>query len=156
MSKEEHPYIKIHSDFTKKWKYLIVGTFPPKIGCKARTDLFPFFYGNRGSLWDIVKNTNLYSEFDFTKVSEIKRWQEEYSIGITDVINKCSRKVGKECSPSDANLVVDYKDLNFNLREYILKNFNDIEKIYFTSGSDSSNNNSAFSLFKKLMGNDLK
>lgn len=157
MGKVEHPYIKEHSDFTRKWKYLIIGTFPPKRGCKERKDLLPFFYWNKGSLWDIIRETNLYPNYDFKSIGGIKRWQNDYSIGITDVLKSCSRKPGKECSPSDSNLVVDYRnDLNNELRKYILDNIDNIEKLYFTSGSEVENSNSAYCLFLKLMDVEIR
>lgn len=156
MNKEEHPYIKEHSDFTKKWRYIIIGTFPPKRGCNERTDLFPFFYGNKGSLWDIIRDTNLYHNYDFSSIDGIKKWQKDYSICITDVIESCRRKHGKECSSADSDLVINWeKDLNINLRNYILKNIDNIEKLYFTSSSEDNNGNSAYFLFLKLMGDEM-
>jgi hypothetical protein len=157
MNKEYHPYISKHSDFTRTWKHLIIGTFPPKLGCKERTDLFPFFYGNKGSLWDIVKETRLYPNYDFNNIDEIRKWLIDHSIGITDVLTSCCRKFGKECSPADSNLIVDYKtDLNLELKKYIINNINNIEKLYFTSGSEDNNSNSAYFLFTILMGNEMK
>jgi hypothetical protein len=156
MPKELHPYIEKHFDPSREWKYLIIGTFPPKQGCPKRTDLFPYFYGNEGSLWQILKETGLYPDFNFSSVDNIKAWQDAYSVGVTDVLRLCSRKEGKACSPSDSNLVIDLKtDLNFSLKEYILQNTEKIEKIYFTSASEANNSNSAYWLFTKLMGGQL-
>jgi hypothetical protein len=156
MPKEPHPYIADHFDDKIIWKYLIIGTFPPKLGCKERKDLFPYFYGNQGSLWQILNETGLYPDFNFDSVENIKLWQKAYSVGITDVLVQCSRKSGKECSPADIDLIVDYKtDLNASLKVYVLNNIEHIECIYFTSGGESENGNSAYFLFTKLMGNDL-
>jgi hypothetical protein len=154
---EQHPYITDYFDAAKSWKYLIIGTFPPKFGCPQRKDLFRFFYGNEGSLWQILKETGLYATYDFNTIEEIINWQNAYSIGITDVLKQCSRKAGKECSPSDASLVVDLKtDLNTELKDYVLNNNDKIEKIYFTSGSETEGSNSAYWLFTKLMGSDFR
>lgn len=156
MLRETHPYITNHFDNTKQWKYLIIGTFPPRRGCKERTDLFPFFYGNKGSLWEIIKETGLYPGYNFDKIDEIKSWQDQYSIGITDVLVSCKRQLGKECSPADKYLIIDEKiDLNIELKNYVLNNLQHIEKIYFTSGSDEKNSNSAYCLFLKLMGSQI-
>lgn len=155
MPKEQHPYIEKHFDTSKPWKYLIIGTFPPKLGCPERTDLFPYFYGNEGSLWQIIKETGLYPDFDFASVDNIKSWQDAYSVGVTDVLQQCSRKPDKECSPSDGNLIIDLDaDLNVVLKEYILQNIEQIDKLYFTSGNENSN--SAYWLFTKLMGKEIR
>ncbi|RYF86206.1 MAG: hypothetical protein EON98_04360 [Chitinophagaceae bacterium] len=157
MDKEIHPYIELHSGFNQRWRYLIVGTFPPKRGCKERKDLFPFFYGNRGSFWDLLRETELYPEFNFMSIDDIKRWQKTYSIGITDVLKSCLRKPGKECSPADSNLIVNYdEDLNTELKAYVLENIDHIQKIYFTSGSEDEGSKSAYFLFAKLLGQDFK
>lgn len=157
MPKEKHPYIDKHFDNNKIYKYLIIGTFPPKLGCKERADLFRYFYGNEGSLWQIINETGLYPEFDFASVDNIKSWQDAYSVGVTDVLKQCSRKDGKECSPSDSNLIIDFDvDLNEGLREYVIQNIEHIDKLYFTSGSETNNSNSAYSLFTKLMRQDIR
>lgn len=155
MTKEEHPYLR-HFDTSKSWKYLIIGTFPPKRGCPERTDLFPYFYGNEGSLWQILYQTGLYPDFDFASVENIISWQDAYSVGVTDVLKQCTRKAGKECSPNDKDLLVDLAtDLNETLKSYVLNNIASIEKIFFTSGSETSGSNSAFWFFQQLLGAEM-
>lgn len=154
---EQHPYITKYFDAARSWKYLIIGTFPPKFGCPQRKDIFRYFYGNEGSLWQILKETGLYATYDFNTIEGIIKWQDAYSIGVTDVLKQCSRKVGKECSPSDANLVVDLEtDLNTELRNYVLNNNDKIETLYFTSSSETEGSNSAYWLFTKLMGSEIR
>jgi hypothetical protein len=156
MPLEPHPYLH-HFDGTIKWKNLIIGTFPPKLDCEKRKNLFPYFYGNRNTIWQILKETNLYPDYNFNSIENIKFWQKTYSVGVTDVLKQCRRKAGKECSPADTHLVIDYdNDLNTSLKNYILHNVKFINKIYFTSGSLVEKSNSAFFLFIKLMGDDLK
>lgn len=156
MAKEKHPYLT-QFDATQVWKYLIIGTFPPKFGCPQRTDLFRYFYGNKGSLWQILSETGLYPTSEFNSIEGIINWQKAYSVGVTDVLKQAGRKAGKECSPADSNLVIDFKtDLNKELREYVLNNNDKIEKLYFTSGSETEESNSAYWLFTKLMGSEFK
>lgn len=154
MEKEIHPYIH-HFDNSISWKYLIIGTFPPKIDCEQRENLFPYFYGNENTIWNIIKETNLYPEFAFDSLESIKAWQSMYSVGVVDVLSQCNRKTGKECSTKDSDLDIDLdEDLNASLKTYILEHLDTIDRLYFTSGSMQEGSNSAYWLFTKLMGED--
>lgn len=147
-----HPYLH-YFDSNKIWKNLIIGTFPPNPQCENRKGELEFFYGNKASIWKILKNTNLYLNNNFDSIENIEEWQNDYSIGITDVLTKCRRKLGEDCSSKDKDLVINFEeDLNFGLKEYIINNKNDIDKLYFTSSGDNQDCNSALWLFKKLMG----
>ncbi len=150
----EHPYIK-EEFFTKPYRRLIIGTFPPNPACPERNSELPFFYGNVNSFWSIIKNTGLYPDYRFNTVEEIIKWLNDHDIAVTDVLKSCSRAQGKICSTFDADLIVSNNDLDHRLKEYIERFIGQIEKIYFTSGSESKGSNSAFALFKLLMGIDF-
>lgn len=151
MPKELHPYL-FHFDNTKKWKYLIIGTFPPnkeiRQGKKSLTD---YFYGNKGSLWKILGQ--IYTECDFQTgtrdhlIEKMKAWQDKYSVGITDTLKSVSRKALD--SANDSDLIIDWEDYNHDLKTYIIENIETIEKILFTSNSGC---NSALQIFKIIMG----
>lgn len=150
----EHPYIK-EEFFTKPYRRLIIGTFPPNPNCEERRSELPFFYGNVNSIWSIIGKTNLYPEYNFGNLIEIKKWLNDYSVGVTDVIKSCSRSTDKICSSYDKDLIISQNDFDVRLKQFILKNLHHIESILLTSGSDSATNNSALSLFKQLMGREL-
>jgi hypothetical protein len=152
MQKFEHPYINNHFDFKVPKRYLIIGTFPPNPKCAERSGELPFFYGNVNSLWSIIKNTGLYPDYTFTTVNDIKKWLDDYEVGVTDVLKSCSRANDKICSTFDTDLVINDEDLDDRLKKYIINNQVNIEKIFFTSGSDVKTSNSAYYLFKTLMG----
>lgn len=152
----KHPYIDVHFDFTIKKKYLIIGTFPPCADCEERIGEIKFFYGNAGSLWSIISNTKLYPNYNFKEVNQIKKWLNDYSIGVTDVLKSCKRTIENKCSTQDKHLIIQPSDLDERLKNYVLKHQDYIQTIFFTSGSESKSSNSAFYWFKKLMADELK
>jgi hypothetical protein len=131
---------------------LIIGTFPPNPDCAERSAQIPFFYGNVGSLWSIIEDTNLFPKYSFDTVENIKKWLDDYSVGVTDVLKTCSRSNDKLCSTEDKDLIITTDDLDQRLKSYILNNLTGIERIYFTSGGTNKSSNSAFYWFTKLMG----
>lgn len=152
---EQHPYIEKHFDSSRCWKYLIIGTFPPNKEIRhSRNSFVDYFYGNKGSLWKIIQK--IYPEFEFTGVEKayridvIKKWQEKYDVGITDTINKCTRRDIN--SADDADLIIDCDGYNHGLRDYLLKNINGIEKVLFTSSVGCY---SAFETFKIIMADQM-
>ncbi|WP_188465122.1 hypothetical protein [Bizionia arctica] len=154
MSKEQHPYIELF-DYHENWKYLIIGTFPPnKEVRKNKNSVTDYFYGNKNSLWKIIQS--IYPEFDFQKGSrdnlknEMIRWQNKYSVGITDTIVSLKRSDIK--SSADGDFILEWEDYNQDLKPYILNNIENIEKIFFTS---SKGCNSAFETFKIIMGEEI-
>src|ERR1022692_3042969 len=150
--KVSHPYIDEHFDFSYGKRYLIIGTFPPNPTCTERRGEMQFFYGNTGSLWSIIDNTRLYPGYNFTNAMGIKKWLNDFTVGVTDVLKSCKRRQENECSTEDKHLIIEESDLDDRLKKYILKFDAEIKKIFFTSGSVSKSSNSAYYWFKKLMG----
>lgn len=89
----------------------------------------------------------LYPDNKFDTVSDIKKWQEDYSIGITDTVKQCKRK--DPCSYKDSDLILEPVDFNHSLKDYVLNNLDKIEKLIFTSGENCNN---ALANFKIIMG----
>ena len=155
MPTERHPYLQ-YFDPTIKHRFLIIGTFPPnKEVRQGRTSFANYFYGNMGSLWYILDQTNLFPKNAFKTFDTIRDWEKEYSVGITDVLKSCDRKEGRKGSSDDTDLVISAKDLNTSLRDYILQYIKEIELIYFTSSGNGPATNSAFYWFSQLMGNSF-
>ena len=150
MIKEIHPFVKKYP-LQAKCKYLVLGTFPPAQKLDSKKDrLFTvdYFYGNVASFWKIIQE--IYPKNTFTDIQNIRKWQEEYSIGISDTILSCKRK--KQDSTNDSDLILEWTDYNHELKTYILNNEESIEKIIFTSGYNC--NNALFN-FKIIMGADF-
>lgn len=152
--KESHPYLR-YFDPSRKWRFLVIGTFPPNKEVREEKKAFvDYFYGNKGSFWSIIDA--IYPDYYFkecekeNRIKIIQKWQNDYSVGITDTIAQCERKTQK--SFSDNDLVFTHSDLNHSLKDYILDNLEVIDKIYFTS---SEGVNSALSTFKMLLGPDI-
>lgn len=150
---EPHPHLHLF-DTARKWKYLIVGTFPPNSAVRDKMYI-DYFYGNKGFLWKIIHDLYFDRGYDFfsgtpqQNVSEIKRWQNDYCVGLTDTILSCTRK--HPLSSNDADLTnIQY---NHGLKHYVLANLAHIEKIIFTS---SFGKNSALENFRIIMGDDLQ
>lgn len=150
--REVHPHLH-QFDSSNVWKYLIIGTFPPNTALRQKTYI-DYFYGNKGSLWKIIHD--IYSDRGYSffggapdeNLAEIKRWQKDYCVGLSDTIVSCERKFS--LASNDTDLVnIEY---NVRLRDYLLQNGKHIEKVIFTS---SFGKNSAFSNFKIIMGDDL-
>jgi G:T/U-mismatch repair DNA glycosylase len=149
---EKHPFIEKYP-LENGLKYLIIGTCPPSL--KTRNEKFKinYYYGNKGSLWNIVSeiyNINLKNKSKEDSLKTILNWQKEYSIGIVDTLKEYSRL--KPESTADADLRVEWNGYNHNLKKYIFDNIDTIEKILFTS---NGNCNSAFSTFKIIMGDSF-
>ncbi|RYE52063.1 MAG: hypothetical protein EOP48_17250 [Sphingobacteriales bacterium] len=148
---EEHPYLSQFKSYAK-WRYLVIGTFPPNRKIRQDSSAFvDYFYGNRGSFWNVVDA--IYPDYRLKKAKKqervklIQQWQHDYSIGITDTIGRCTRRSIK--SFADADLIFNDTDLNFALRNYVLHNLHSLQRLYFTS---TEGNNSAYQTFKRLMG----
>jgi hypothetical protein len=151
---ERHPHIHLF-DHSKKWKYLIVGTFPPNTALRNPDKLYiDYFYGNSGALWKIIHDIYKNRGYDFFKGTrdenrkEIIRWQNDYCVGLSDTIIACKRKDAKSTNDSDL-IEIEY---NYGLKEYILQNRDHLEQIIFTS---SYGKNSAFENFRLIMGSDM-
>lgn len=150
MNKEAHPFLKKYP-LTKPYKYLVLGTFPPAQKLDSKKDRqfnVEYFYGNVATFWKIIQE--IYPKNKFTDIQSIRKWQEEYSIGISDTILSCKRK--KQDSTNDSDLILEWTDYNHELRMYILENEKFLEKIIFTSGYNC--NNALFN-FKIIMGDDF-
>jgi hypothetical protein len=152
LAKEVHPHLHLF-DLAKPWKYLIVGTFPPNTGIREKMYI-DYFYGNKGFLWKIIHDLYKETGYDFfsgsaeQNLEQIKRWQHDYCVGLTDTIASCSRR--HPLSSDDVELL-DI-EFNFSLKKYLLHHLQEIEKIIFTS---SFGRNSAYENFKVIMGDDL-
>lgn len=150
MNKEIHPFVKKYP-LQPKYKYLVLGTFPPAQKLDRKKDRqfnVDYFYGNVASFWKIIQE--IYPKNKFTDIQSIRKWQEEYSIGISDTILSCKRK--KQDSTNDSDLILEWTDYNHELKMYILENEKFIEKIIFSSGYNC--NNALFN-FKIIMGADF-
>lgn len=155
MPKEEHPYLH-HFDNSSLRKYIIIGTFPPNKEEREGQSIFAdYFYGNKGSLWSILKETHLFEKDSFKDIDSIKAWELKYSVGVTDVLQSCIRKEGKKKSSDDSDMIITKQDLNTSLKEYLIKNILHIDIIYFTSSGTQPNSNSAFYWFSILMGSNF-
>lgn len=150
---EPHPHLHLF-DAARKWKYLIIGTFPPNSAVRDKIYI-DYFYGNKGFLWKIIHDIYQARGYDFfsgtmqQNTAEIKRWQNDYCVGLSDTILSCTRK--HPLSSDDADLInIQY---NIGLKHYVLGNLAHIEKIIFTS---SFGKNSAYENFKIIMGEDVK
>jgi|SRR5688572_3728996 len=149
---EPHPHLHLF-DTARKWKYLIIGTFPPNSAVRDKIYI-DYFYGNKGFLWKIIHD--IYSDrgYDFfsgtmqQNIAEIKRWQDDYGVGLSDTILSCTRKHPMSSDDSDLTNI----QYNHGLKHYVLGNLSHIDKIIFTS---TSGKNSAFENFRTIMGSDI-
>ena len=149
---EPHPHLHLF-DTARKWKYLIIGTFPPNSAVRDKIYI-DYFYGNKGFLWKIIHDLYNPLGYDFfsgtmqQNIAEIKRWQNDYGVGLSDTILSCTRK--HPMSSYDSDLInIQY---NHALKHYVLGNLSHIAKIIFTS---SSGKNSAFENFRIIMGDEI-
>ncbi len=150
MNKEIHPFVKKHP-LKPQCKYLVLGTFPPAQKLDSKKDRqfnVDYFYGNVATFWKIIQE--IYPKNKFTDIQSIRKWEEEYGIGISDTILSCRRK--KQDSTNDSDLILEWTDYNHELKSYIIENEKFIEKIIFTSGHNC--NNALFN-FKIIMGADF-
>ena len=127
---------------------LILGTIHAHDRSKYKLD---FFYGNRGSLWNIFHDAFPQELTDPNSVESILAFLKARKIAMSDVILKCERK---KKTALDADLV------NICLHEDLLPQIrrSAITDIYFTSGSGTNN---AFRLFysgllKQRITSDMK
>lgn len=156
MSKEQHPYLKHFHNEPRQWDYLIIGTFPPNKKVREDKNSFTdYFYGNKGTLWNILDkiyadDLNFKNKSKIEIISIIKKWQDKYSIGITDSLKTLERTNDK--STADSDFILDYEDYNHDLKNYILNHKDSIKKIFFTS---SKSCNSASETFKIIMGKEI-
>ncbi len=149
---EPHPHLHLF-DHARKWKYLIIGTFPPNSAVRDKIYI-DYFYGNKGFLWRIIHDIYNDRGYDFfagtmqQNIAEIKRWQDDYGVGLSDTILSCTRKHPLSSDDSDL-LNITY---NIALKHYVLGNLSHLDKIIFTS---TSGRNSAFENFRIIMGSDI-
>ncbi len=137
---EVHPYIERGSFPVEKHKTLLLGTFPPPSYLhenypelsngpflkKIKIDHLPnlsYFYGNRGSLWDILGLT--------LTVEEIKTFLNQNGIFISDSILALQRKSLTKSRAADNNLVNILP--NYPLIDYLINGEHNIDTIVFTS-----------------------
>ena len=149
---EFHPHIHLFEQ-GQRWKYIIIGTFPPNTSIRSKLYI-DYFYGNKGFLWKIIHDLYKDQGYNFfagsmqENLAEIQRWQQDYCVGLTDTIVRCSRK--HPLSSNDSDLIdIGY---NYSLKDYVLRNSSTIVKLIFTS---SYGKNSAFENFKVIMNGDL-
>ena len=150
---EPHPHLHLF-DTARSWKYLIIGTFPPNSAVRDKIYI-DYFYGNKGFLWKIIHDIYHDRGYDFfsgtmqQNIAEIKRWQNDYCVGLSDTVLSCTRK--HPMSSDDSDLInIQY---NHALKHYVLGNLAHIDKIIFTS---SLGKNSAFENFRIIMGHELQ
>lgn len=149
---ETHPHLHLF-EHQKKWKYLIIGTFPPNTSLREK-HYIDYFYGNKGFLWKIIHDIYSAKGYDFfstdkaKNLNEIKRWQNDYCVGLSDTILSCKRKDPLSSDDSDLTDIV----YNLPLKDYILQNSDHLQKIIFTS---TSGKNSAYRNFQHIMGTDI-
>lgn len=146
INKEIHPFIKKYP-LKSQCKYLILGTFPPAQELDSQFNI-NYYYGNVSSFWKIIQE--IYPKNKFNEIQSILKWQEEYSIGISDTVLSCKRE--NPNSTSDSDLILEWIDYNHELKSYITENEKFIKKIIFTSGYTC---NSALFNFKIIMGGDF-
>lgn len=153
-NREEHPHLLLF-DPEKKWQYLIIGTFPPNTALRNQEKVYiDYFYGNKGSFWKIIHDIYYAKGYDFYKsgkmqnLGEIKRWQQDYGVGLSDTISSCARM---HSLSSDDSALIDIV-YNHALKDHILDNRPTLKKIIFTS---SFGKNSAFENFKIIMGAEI-
>lgn len=139
--KDQHRYIPTYPLETGM-EYLIIGTIHPN--SKPEID---YYYGNVGSFWDILKS--IYPNYNFESTHQIREWQRDFSIEITDTIIQCKRKSE---TANDSDIIVEEEDYHWALKEYILSNRKTLKRLLFTSGEGT---NAAYKNFKKIMGNDF-
>ncbi len=145
-SYEEHPFPSFYNEETK---YLIVGSFPPiKLTKKifsndiskqlyeeylkynnfnSQKDI-DFYYGSSDNyFWFLLRS--LFKQ-NLSNSKEIKAFLESKNIGVTDLFERCKRKIkNNKIDSSDSNLeILQCRDL-----DSIFKNCKNLQKIFFTS-----------------------
>jgi hypothetical protein len=139
--KEPHPFIEKYP-LTKPVKYLVIGTIPPasknlpeRKGKTSREFLIDFYYGNVKSFWRIL-NT-LYPETMFDSIDDILNWKDDYCIGFTDTVKRCTRK--DPWSFKDSDLEIEIDDYHHELKTYIINNKDFLHRIIVTSSEGLNN-----------------
>lgn len=102
---------------------LIIGTMHPHLTEDFKID---FFYGNKGSFWDILDNA--FPRMDFNSKDTILSNLEKFNVSISDMIRSCDRENAKVTADSDLY------NLNINteqIRDGIVNS--EIDTIFFTS-----------------------
>lgn len=122
----QHKYI-VKYPINSECEFLILGTIHPHNDLLFK---FPFFYGNVGSLWDIVGNA---CNIQFNYLNNILHFLKKYKICLSDMILECHRDNCKETADSKLKNLV----LNQDLLNQILES--NIETIFFTSGYGKNN-----------------
>ena len=151
--RESHPHLH-RFDPAKNWQYLIIGTFPPNTALREKLYI-DYFYGNKGSLWKIIHDIYHHRGYDFfsgtpqQNLAGIKRWQNDYCVGLSDTIVSCSRKHPMSSNDADLRNIA----YNHDLKKYELRRLPHIRTLIFTSTSGA---NSAFKNVSVIMGADLE
>lgn len=124
------PLYPIESDSRK----LIVGTIHPPDPSRFRVQ---FFYGNKGSLWNILHQAFPAELRDPDSVESIRSFLKARKISMSDTVAECRRK-----NPS----ALDSDMTDIRLHEGMIGQIRDsaIQEIFFTSGFGTNN---AFKLF---------
>lgn len=133
MKVTDHQFIK-SNPIKKTDKSLILGTIHPH---DVSSFMTPFFYGNRNSLWSILRDVFPEHLPENYSVEDIKEFLSKKNIGISDTIFRCER-MSNSALDKDLNPI----QLNISLIEEIKSSA--ITKIYCTSGFGKNN---AFRLF---------
>jgi hypothetical protein len=137
---ETHPYIGNINIPNNTHKTLVLGTFPPPsylhelypelsnsdllkgIDIDATPPLY-YFYGNRGSLWDIL-------DIELNQ-NAITKYLENSNIFMSDIILLAQRKSFTENRAADSNYINIIP--NIPLLTFLIEEENTIENIVFTS-----------------------
>jgi len=137
---ETHPYIGDNNIPNNTHRTLVLGTFPPP---SYLHELYPelsdrnllrgididttpplyYFYGNRGSLWDIIGQE--------LNINSITRYLNTSNIIISDIILSTQRKSFTKGRAADANYINIIP--NIPLIDQLINDQNSIENIVFTS-----------------------
>ena len=137
---ETHPYIGDNNIPNNTHRTLVLGTFPPP---SYLHELYPefsdrnllrgididttpplyYFYGNRGSLWDIIGQE--------LNINSITRYLNSSNIIFSDIILSTQRKSFTKGRAADANYINIIP--NIPLIDQLINDQNSIENIVFTS-----------------------
>lgn len=157
MKIEEHPFPPfVPTNATK----LIIGSIPPQRFCNQKENgisLYPddvnFYYGSRdNSFWFLIGQVfNISFEMTNTEnaITQRKQFLTDNFIGITDVVDKCSRL---NDSAEDKNLQkIEYKKLG-----QLLMDNPQIDTLIYTSDFVKQQVNKIFNIYHSSSGNTKK
>ena len=116
-------------EYSEEDRYMILGTIHPH---DVSSFKIPFFYGNKGSLWEILSEA--FPSLNFSSAQSIINELKSHRVFITDTIRECYRENEKSTSDDSLTVIED----NRKQIESALKNSN-IHTIFFTSGFGKNN-----------------